>query len=161
MNISEVFISAVDEVQKKPIPENVMARARQSLLDYLAVTCAGAEFQKDKLERYFEFASPETGSFRAIGTGKDLALKEAVFLNGLNGSGVTVEKVYTEFFELIYYYEGKKDQKLQLFWERKDAISHAIKLCGYFAINHRLRWRLLKRWGCKKQGQLQETVQWR
>ena len=85
MNISEVFISAVDEVQKKPIPENVMARARQSLLDYLAVTCAGAEFQKDKLERYFEFASPETGSFRAIGTGKDLALKEAVFLNGLNG----------------------------------------------------------------------------
>ncbi len=62
-----------------------MARARRSLLDYLAVTCAGAAFQRDKLERYFAFAQPEAGRFQAIGTGKDLALKEAVFLNGLNG----------------------------------------------------------------------------
>ena len=85
MNNSEVFISAVDEVQKMPVPESVMARARQSLLDYLAVTCAGAAFQKEKLKKYFEFASPETGDSRAIGMGKDLALKEAVFLNGLNG----------------------------------------------------------------------------
>ena len=62
-----------------------MARARRSLLDYLAVTCAGAEFQKEKLEKYWEFAQPEEGKFRAIGTGKDVVLKEAVFLNGLNG----------------------------------------------------------------------------
>lgn len=62
-----------------------MARARRSLLDYLAVTCAGAEFQKDKLVKYYAFAQPEEGKFKAIGTGKDLALKEAVFLNGLNG----------------------------------------------------------------------------
>ena len=62
-----------------------MARARRSLLDYLAVTCAGAEFQKEKLEKYWEFAQPEEGKFRAIGTGKDLVLKETVFLNGLNG----------------------------------------------------------------------------
>ena len=65
------------------IPETVMARARRSLLDYLAVTCAGADFQKEKLQGYFSFAQPEEGSFKAIGTGKSLALKEAVFLNGL------------------------------------------------------------------------------
>ena len=67
-----------------PIPDDVMARARRSLLDYLAVTCAGAEFQKDKLEKYCAFARPEEGKFKAIGTGKNLVLKEAVFLNGLN-----------------------------------------------------------------------------
>lgn len=85
MNQSIEFLKSIDSVWKKEIPEAVMARAKRSLLDYLAVTCAGAEFQKDKLEKYFEFARPEEGKFRAIGTGKDLVLKEAVFLNGLNG----------------------------------------------------------------------------
>lgn len=61
-----------------------MIRARQSLLDYLAVTCAGVKFQKEKMERYWNFAWPEEGVFKVIGTGKNLVLKEAVFLNGLN-----------------------------------------------------------------------------
>lgn len=85
LNKSVEFLEMIDRVWKAPIPEEVMARARRSLLDYLAVTCAGAEFQKEKLEKYWEFAQPEEGKFRAIGTGKDLVLKEAVFLNGLNG----------------------------------------------------------------------------
>ena len=85
MNRSIEFLNAIDGVWKAEIPEEVMARAKRSLLDYLAVTCAGAEFQKDKLEKCWEFAQPEEGKFRAIGTGKDVVLKEAVFLNGLNG----------------------------------------------------------------------------
>ncbi len=85
MNKSIEFLNAVDGVWKKPVPAEVMARAKRSVLDYLAVTCAGAEFQKDKLEKYMDFAQPEEGKFRAIGTGKNVALKEAVFLNGLNG----------------------------------------------------------------------------
>ena len=84
-NKSIEFLQAVDSVWQKEIPSEVMARARQSLLDYLAVTCAGAQFQQEKLEKYYEFAQPEEGKFRAIGTHKDLVLKEAVFLNGLNG----------------------------------------------------------------------------
>lgn len=84
MNKSIEFLKMVDGVRNTPIPGAVMARARRSLQDYLAVTCAGAKFQQDKLERYYAFAQPEEGKFRAIGTGKDLALKEAVFLNGLN-----------------------------------------------------------------------------
>ena len=85
MNRSIEFLVAIQSVWEKPIPEEVMARAKRSLLDYLAVTCAGAEFQRDKLEKYQAFAQPEEGKFRVIGTGKDLVLKEAVFLNGLNG----------------------------------------------------------------------------
>ncbi len=85
VNKSTEFLRMVDDVWNTSIPDEVMARARRSLLDYLAVTCAGAEFQKDKLEKYFNFALPEEGKFRAIGIGRDLVLKEAVFLNGLNG----------------------------------------------------------------------------
>lgn len=84
MNISQVFFTEIDKIAKREVPVEVMARARRSLLDYLAVTCAGAAFQKRKLNNYFDFAQPEAGGFKAIGTGKSLVLKEAVFLNGLN-----------------------------------------------------------------------------
>lgn len=84
MNQSIAFLDAIESVRKQEIPNEVMERAKKSLLDYLAVTCAGVEFQKDKLEKYVAFSQPEEGKFRAIGMRKDLALKEAIFLNGLN-----------------------------------------------------------------------------
>ena len=78
MNKSIQYLEAIDGVHERPIPPEVMARVRRSLQDYLAVTCAGARFQKDKLEKYLRFAQPEAGAFRVIGAGQDLALKEAV-----------------------------------------------------------------------------------
>lgn len=84
MNISQAFFADIDKIAKREVPAEVKARTRRSLLDYLAVTCAGASFQKDKIKSYFEFAQPEGGLFKVIGTGKSVALKEAVFLNGLN-----------------------------------------------------------------------------
>lgn len=84
MNISQTYIAAIDNVAKQTIPDEVMTRAKRSLLDYLAVTSAGVAFQKQKLEKYFTFAEPEVGKYKAIGTGKNLVLKEAVFINGLN-----------------------------------------------------------------------------
>ena len=85
MNQSVAFLNAIQSVWEKEIPLDVLQRAKRSLQDYLAVTCAGAEFQREKLENYFAFALPEEGRFRAVGTGKDLVLKETVFLNGLDG----------------------------------------------------------------------------
>lgn len=85
MNRTEEFLSALDAVRAGGVPEEVMSRARRSLLDYLAVTCAGAAFQRGKLEKYLAFAMPEAGGAAAVGMGRRLALKEAVFLNGLNG----------------------------------------------------------------------------
>lgn len=83
MNKTLKFLEMIDSV--KDVSEAALARARQSLLDYLAVTSAGAGFQNGKLKQYMEFAQPESGEFTVIATGKKLALKEAVFLNGLNG----------------------------------------------------------------------------
>lgn len=85
MNRSIFFFNDIDTVHSMSLPDVVITRARQSLLDYLAVTCAGAKFQKEKLNKYFSFVEPESGQFKVIGTGRNLVLKEAVFLNGLNG----------------------------------------------------------------------------
>jgi len=85
VNKSTEYLKEIDGVWETPIPVEVMVRAKRSLLDYLAVTCAGAAFQKEKLEKYYFFAQPEEGAFRAIGTHKKLVMKESVFLNGLNG----------------------------------------------------------------------------
>lgn len=85
MNKSIEFLKSLNDVWNKEIPEAVMVRAKHSLLDYIAVTCAGAKFQEEKLNKYYDFSAPEKGDFRAIGTGKNFTLKEAVFLNGLNG----------------------------------------------------------------------------
>ena len=85
MNKSIEFLKSLNDVWNKEIPEAVMARAKHSLLDYIAVTCAGAKFQEEKLNKYYDFSAPEKGDFRAIGTGKNFTLKESVFLNGLNG----------------------------------------------------------------------------
>ena len=78
------FLQSINELHKVKIPYSVMMRARQSLLEFFAVTSAGAKFQSDKLKKYFDFAMPEKGEFIAIGTGQKLALKESVYLNGLN-----------------------------------------------------------------------------
>lgn len=84
MNRTLAFLAEIDALFQKEIPGAVIERAKQSLLDYLAVASAGAAFQREKLDRYMAFAQPEAGDFTAVGLGKKLALKEAVFLNGLN-----------------------------------------------------------------------------
>ena len=85
MNKSVAFLQSIDLIRNRNVPDEVLCRAKRSLLDYLAVTCAGAAFQREKLEKYYAFTQPESGQFRAIGTGRDFVLKETVFLNGLNG----------------------------------------------------------------------------
>ena len=42
MNVSREYFTAINKVAGKDIPVLVVERARRSLLDYLAVTCAGA-----------------------------------------------------------------------------------------------------------------------
>lgn len=84
MNVSQRFVSEIDKIARRDLPSKVMSRARNSLLDYLAVTCAGTAFQKEKMKKYLDFVCPESGKFNAIGLHTSLALKDAVFLNGLN-----------------------------------------------------------------------------
>lgn len=85
MNKAVNFLNRLDDLYSKEIPPEVISRSKRSLLDYIAVTLAGEKYQEEKINNYISFAQPEPGKFTALGTGKQLALKEAVFLNGLNG----------------------------------------------------------------------------
>lgn len=83
-NITVEFLNKIDKIARQPIPDKVMSRARYSLLDYICVTLAGSKYHSSKLKKYLEFAEPEDGMFTVIGLNRKVALKEAVFLNGLN-----------------------------------------------------------------------------
>ena len=85
MNNTELFLDRMTELFKTPIPGHVIAKARLSLLDYLGVTLAGARGIEDKIANYLKFVNPEPGEITAIGLGRRMNLKDAVFLNGLNG----------------------------------------------------------------------------
>ena len=84
MNITEQFLHSIEAVGEKEIPKSALDRAKRSLLDYIAVTTAGAKANGEKLKKYFADAKPEPGNSTLIGMGKKTNLKEAVFLNGLN-----------------------------------------------------------------------------
>lgn len=84
MNKTKNFIRAIDHAWRQKMSIIALNRAKQSLLDYLAVTSAGTKYQSNKMEEYIAFACPEKGEFTVIGMQQHLALKEAVFLNGLN-----------------------------------------------------------------------------
>ena len=90
MNKSKEFFSKIESLAIQKIPDDVMARARRSLLDYIAVSCAGAGVMRDKISAMLDF-SAETGAFRVHFTGRDTSLGEAVFLNGLIGHALDLD----------------------------------------------------------------------
>jgi len=91
MNKSAEFLCNINDMAQMQIPATVIQRTKRAFLDYIAVTCAGAKFQEERLKKYFDFAEPEEGRFKALGTGKCFVLKEAVFLNGLNGHALDLD----------------------------------------------------------------------
>ena len=91
-------------------------------------------FDRDEKERFVHVYYSDYRKARERSKLETKIQQYKEFLRGLIGSGVTVDSKYTEFFEPIYYHEGKADQKLQFIREKKETISQAIRLCGYFAI---------------------------
>lgn len=85
MNRTENFLNNIERLYNRTIPENVMFRAKQSLLDYISVSAAGSKYLDEKLKKYIDFAEPEQGNYKVIGLNEKYTLKEAVFLNGLCG----------------------------------------------------------------------------
>ena len=68
MNLTDLFLNRIDEVAQQNIPDLVYLRTKRALLDYIAVTIAGAAFQKDKLNNYVRegnstFSPVETTNF--------------------------------------------------------------------------------------------------
>ena len=83
MSATDIFLVRIRNAFADEIPERVYKRAKESLLDYIGVTLAGAEAISDKLSGvFYSFAEPEAGAFTAVGVKQKMGLKDAVFLNG-------------------------------------------------------------------------------
>ena len=85
MNKTEMFLEAIHNVYQKPIPDNVILRAKLALLDYIGVTLAGLKEQGSKINSLMDDFSDNGGMIYPIGISKPMSINNAAFLNGLNG----------------------------------------------------------------------------
>ena len=103
--------------------------------DVNGITVKSTLFDSDEKERYFHIyyddyrKAKERAKLQA-----DLRDQKEHLELQKGSSNVIINKSFAEYFDLIYYHKGKPDQALQMVREKKEAISRAIKLCGYFCI---------------------------
>lgn len=88
-NVTNLFIERIDDVFRHEIPEEVVHKARFSLLDYIGVTLAGRKMLESKLNLFIK--DKERGRISAIGFKEKFNLNDAVFINGLNGHALDLD----------------------------------------------------------------------
>lgn len=107
-----------------------------SIRDYAVngMTVKHQLFPSDKEERYFHiyYSSSKYASERETVERKIDNLAKS--LEKVKGQPVRVDKSFSRYFDLIYYHEGKEDERFMYGKERTDVIDRDISLCGYFVI---------------------------
>ena len=89
----------------------------------------------NKNERYFHIYYDDYRKAKERAKLQSMLRDQREYLESLKDvKNVKISSSFEEYFDLIYYHKGKPDQVLQLVREKKEAISQAIKLCGYFCI---------------------------
>lgn len=89
MNKTKEFLSEIDLLHKRKVSSSAVRRMKQGMMDYVSVTVAGGKYLGDKLSKYLSFA--DLGAYTAIGVEGKYSLKDAVFLNGLNGHALDLD----------------------------------------------------------------------
>ena len=91
-------------------------------------------FPGDEKPRYFHlYYSKKKDAAESAAIDKVIE-RQAQYLEGQQNKAIDIPKSFEHYFDLIYYHEGKKDQKFMMARERDDVINREMKLCGYFAI---------------------------
>ena len=82
-NRTSEFLEAIDKAFEAEIPQHVLTRTRQALMDYIGVTFAGRAVMKERIESLTgDFC--EAGRVYPVGVDMPLGLNDAAFINGLN-----------------------------------------------------------------------------
>ena len=99
------------------------------------ITVKSLLFKTDEKERYFHIYHDDYRKAKERAKLQSMLRDQREYLESLKDvKNVKISSSFEEYFDLIYYHKGKPDQVLQLVREKKEAISQAIKLCGYFCI---------------------------
>ena len=81
MNITDKFIDEIMLIAETEIPERVVHQVKRTVLDYMAVTYAGAYSKREEFERYLNMSSDE-GAYPVLGLKRKTDLSSASLLNG-------------------------------------------------------------------------------
>jgi transposase len=103
--------------------------------DVNGITVKSTLFATDEKERYFHIYYDDYRKAKERAKLQAMLRDQKEYLESLKDTeNVKISSSYEEYFDLIYYHKGKPNQVLQAIRERKDVISRAIKLCGYFCV---------------------------
>ena len=91
-------------------------------------------FLSDEEERYFHiyYNNRKYVSEREVVEVK--IDKMSKYLKKQEGKPVKIDKSFEQYFDLIYYHKGQKDERFMCAMEKEDVIEREISLCGYFVI---------------------------
>jgi len=102
--------------------------------DVNGITAEADLFPTDEKKRFFHIYYSDYRKAKERAKLNSEIRDQKEYLESLKGTNTQIDSRYTEFFDPIYYHKGKPDQVLQMVRDKKEAISQAIKLCGYFCI---------------------------
>jgi hypothetical protein len=91
-------------------------------------------FSSDEGDRYFHIYY---SSRKYVSEKEEVEAKidrMAKYLKKQEGKPVKIEKSFEQYFDLIYYNKGQKDETFMFGREREEVIEREIRLCGYFVI---------------------------
>lgn len=147
----KLLLGRLDGIIDHSLSMEIRDRAKQSLLDYIGVSIAGAH-ASEKMSKLCAACREEHGGFFAIGGGCGVSLKDAVFLNGLfahafdldDGANAGIVHLGSPIFSLLIplaaKYESSGDRLIEsailgyeVAWTLAYSIQPGHKLLGYHA----------------------------
>ena len=102
--------------------------------DVNGTTAEGYLFKTDEKKRCFHVYYSDYRKAKERSKLQQTIQEQKEILEGMRGTEAHIEGILTTYFDPIYHTDKTGKKTLQFVREKKDAISNAIKLCGYFCI---------------------------
>lgn len=87
-NATDLFVDYIIKLRKTPMPERVIVKAKECLLDYIGVTFAGAAVNKSRTDI---LVAGNTGSCEILGSDVRTNSREAAFINAFNAHTIELD----------------------------------------------------------------------
>lgn len=98
------------------------------------ITAKRKLYASDDKERYFHIFYNERRKSNERESVETKIDRMMTFLQEHEGKKLDLDSRYRKYFDLIFYHEGKDDEKFMYAKERCDVVNQEIDLCGYFVI---------------------------
>ena len=88
-NLIDIFVENIINFNSNDLPDRLKNHVRSHLIDYIGVTLAGAEMQRQKVHMFLE--SMPKGNFSVIGSNRKTDFFSAAFTNGINAHYIELD----------------------------------------------------------------------